>query len=51
MLSSGGTIQGAVGHDEAFAVSLALGIAVIYAGFVVASGGRGRAANTDEFSQ
>ena len=51
VLSSGGTIQGAVGHDEAFAVSLALGIAVIYAGFVVASGGRGRAANTDEFSQ
>ena len=34
VLSSGGLIQGTVGHDEAFAISLATGISVIYAGFV-----------------
>jgi hypothetical protein len=37
VLSSGGLIQGAVGHDEAFALTLASGIAAIYAGFAVAS--------------
>lgn len=37
VLSAGGLLQGVVGHDEAFALSLALGIAVIYAGFLVAS--------------
>ena len=46
VLSSGGLLQGVVGSDEAFALTLAIGIAVIYAGFVVASGaaaaGRGR---------
>ena len=31
-------MQGFVGHDEAFALSLATGIAVIYAGFLVADG-------------
>jgi hypothetical protein len=36
VLSSGGIIQGALGHDEAFVVTLAVGIAVVYAGFVVA---------------
>jgi len=39
-LSSGGLLQGFVGHDEAFALSLAVGIAVIYAGFLVADGSR-----------
>lgn len=38
VLSSGGLVQGIVGHDEAFTLSLAIGIAVIYAGFVVADG-------------
>jgi hypothetical protein len=38
ILSGGGLIQGIVGKDTAFAVSLALGISVIYAGFLVASG-------------
>jgi hypothetical protein len=38
VLSSGGLIQGAVGHDEAFALSLAVGISIIYCGFVLASG-------------
>ncbi|MBM3659028.1 MAG: hypothetical protein FJW95_05930 [Actinobacteria bacterium] len=38
VLSSGGLLQGFVGHDEAFALSLAVGIAVIYAGFLVADG-------------
>lgn len=38
VLSSGGLVQGFVGHDEAFALSLATGIAVIYAGFLVADG-------------
>ena len=40
VLSSGGLVQGAVGHDEAFALSLAVGISVIYAGFLVAEGRR-----------
>jgi hypothetical protein len=37
VLSAGGLLQGVVGHDEAFALSLATGITVIYAGFLVAS--------------
>jgi hypothetical protein len=37
VLSGGGTIQGVLGHDEAFTVSLAAGITVIYAGFLVAA--------------
>jgi len=41
VLSSGGLVQGFVGDDEAFALTLALGIAVIYAGFLVADGSRG----------
>jgi hypothetical protein len=36
VLASGGLLQGFVGHDEAFAVTLAVGIIVIYAGFRVA---------------
>jgi hypothetical protein len=40
VLSSGGLLQGFVGHDESFVISLALGITVVYAGFVVASGAR-----------
>ena len=38
VLSSGGLVQGIVGHDEAFALTLAVGITVIYVGFVLASG-------------
>ena len=38
VLSSGGLLQGIAGKDEAFVISLATGIAVIYAGFLVASG-------------
>jgi hypothetical protein len=38
VLSSGGLIQGFAGKDEAFVISLASGIAVIYAGFLVAAG-------------
>jgi acyl dehydratase len=37
VLSSGGLLQGAIGQDEAFTISLAAGIVVVYAGFVVAS--------------
>lgn len=40
VLSSGGLVQGIVGHDEAFTLSLAIGITVIYAGFLVAEGRR-----------
>jgi hypothetical protein len=36
ILSSGGLVQGIVGHDEAFTMSLALGIGVVYVGFLVA---------------
>jgi hypothetical protein len=35
VLSGGGLVEGVVGHDEAFALSLAVGITVIYAGFLV----------------
>lgn len=42
VLSSGGLLQGFVGHDEAFALTLAVGIAVIYTGFLVADGTRVR---------
>ncbi len=41
VLSSGGLIQGIAGKDEAFVVSLAAGISVIYAGFLVAASARG----------
>lgn len=44
VLSSGGLVQGIVGHDEAFALSLAVGISVIDAGFVLASGARDHSA-------
>ncbi len=37
VLSSGGLIQGIAGKDGAFVVSLAVGISVIYAGFLVAA--------------
>ena len=37
VLSGGGTLQGILGHDEAFTISLALGITVIYGGFFVAA--------------
>ncbi len=36
-LSSGGILQGVAGKDEAFVLSLAIGISVIYAGFLVAT--------------
>lgn len=39
VLSSGGLLQGIIGQDESFVISLAIGIGVIYLGFVVASGG------------
>jgi hypothetical protein len=45
VLSSGGLVQGAVGHDEAFALSLAVGISIVYGGFVLAST-RARAASS-----
>jgi len=45
VLSSGGLVQGLVGHDEAFTLSLAIGITVIYAGFLVAEGRRVQATN------
>ena len=38
VLSSGGLIQGIAGKDGAFVVSLAVGITVIYVGFLVAAG-------------
>ncbi len=42
VLSSGGLLQGIAGKDEAFVISLASGIVVIYAGFLVASGAGAR---------
>src|SRR5436190_16783596 len=38
ILSSGGLLQGTLGHDESFVISLAAGIARIYSGVVVSSG-------------
>jgi hypothetical protein len=40
VLSSGGLLQGVIGQDESFVISLAVGISIVYAGFVVASGAR-----------
>ena len=40
VLSSGGLVQGFLGHDEAFVSSLVAGIVVLYAGFLVAEGRR-----------
>jgi hypothetical protein len=37
ILSSGGLLQGVAGKDEAFVLSLAVGISVIYAGFLMAA--------------
>lgn len=37
VLSGGGLLQGTLGHDLAFSTSLAVGILVIYAGFLVAT--------------
>jgi hypothetical protein len=37
VLSSGGLIQGVAGKDEAFVLTLAVGISVIYAGFLFAA--------------
>jgi hypothetical protein len=42
VLSSGGLIQGFAGKDEAFVITLATGIVVIYIGFLVASGAGAR---------
>ena len=42
VLSGGGLVQGVVGHDESFTLTLAIGISVIYAGFLVAEGRRVR---------
>jgi hypothetical protein len=42
VLSSGGLIQGVAGKDEAFVITLASGILVIYAGFLVAAGAGAR---------
>jgi hypothetical protein len=44
VLSSGGLIQGFAGKDEAFVITLATGIVVIYIGFLVASGAGARRA-------
>jgi hypothetical protein len=37
VLSSGGLVQGVAGKDEAFVLTLAVGITVIYGGFLLAS--------------
>jgi hypothetical protein len=42
VLSGGGVLQGAVGDDEAFAITLATGITIIYAGFLVAEDAQSR---------
>ena len=47
VLSSGGLIQGVAGKDEAFVLTLAVGISVIYAGFSVARRARGDASGRD----
>ena len=46
LLSSGGLVQGVLGHDTAFVTTLTVGIAVVYAGFLVADGGRPSEAET-----
>ncbi len=39
VLAGGGLVQGRLGENEAFALSLLLGIAVIYTGFLIATAG------------
>ena len=51
VLSSGGLVQGVVGHDEAFALSLAVGITVIYCGFVLAPADGRRSLASGEISR
>jgi hypothetical protein len=48
VLSSGGLLQGVIGQDEAFTITLAAGIVVVYAGFVVASSAARPAASVDD---
>jgi len=48
VLSSGGLLQGIVGSDDSFALTLAVGIAVIYGGFAVASGVRRSTATSSD---
>jgi hypothetical protein len=37
VLSTGGTLQGVIGKDTAFVITLAVGITVIYSGFLIAA--------------
>ena len=37
MLSASGTIAGRLGKDRAFAITLLIGVSVLFAGFIVAS--------------
>jgi hypothetical protein len=43
VLSGSGSLAGSLGHDRAFAVTLLIGIAVLFAGFLVASSASRRA--------
>ena len=42
VLSASGTLAGRLGKDRAFAVTLVIGVAILFAGFLVASGGASR---------
>ncbi|MUH49630.1 MAG: hypothetical protein F2789_00350 [Actinobacteria bacterium] len=51
VLSASGTIAGRLGKDRAFALTLLVGICVLFAGFLVASGSSGRRISLAESGQ
>jgi hypothetical protein len=42
VLSASGTIAGRLGKDRAFAITLLIGVSILFAGFLVASSGTTR---------
>jgi hypothetical protein len=51
VLSASGTVAGRLGKDRAFAVTLLVGICILFAGFLVASGGASRRVGLAESHQ
>ncbi len=48
VLSASGTLAGRLGKDRAFGLTLVIGISILFAGFLVASGGAARRINAAE---
>jgi hypothetical protein len=50
-LSASGTLAGRLGKDRAFAVTLLIGIVILFTGFLVASSGTSRRLGSAELQQ